>query len=258
MKRGPDSSAQGGIEAAAARWVARRDAGLSPAGERELQRWIDADPRHRAALAFYDSAWAALARPSHSGAGGELEAQLTMMQGRRRRRRISVGGAAAVVLLSITAVMWDRAPASFEALPTAVVLVPPRQALPDGSFVELKGNARIAVEYTSNLRRVVLVQGEAYFSVQEDPARPFIVLAGEIEVRAVGTAFSVQRKCDGRGGARHRRTGRRGEITANWTGRCGARVDSSHDTRRGKTRGDGFCAFRLHPGSERRAGDGVG
>ncbi len=37
-----------------------------------------------------------------------------------------------------------------------------------------------------------LVQGEAHFAVAKDPARPFVVTAGNVEVRAVGTAFAVE------------------------------------------------------------------
>ena len=39
---GPDDS----IRETAARWLADREAGLSPAQAAELQRWRDADPRH--------------------------------------------------------------------------------------------------------------------------------------------------------------------------------------------------------------------
>ena len=41
-------------------------------------------------------------------------------------------------------------------------------------------------------RRATLVMGEALFTVAKDPARPFIVRAGGVDVRAVGTAFSVR------------------------------------------------------------------
>jgi transmembrane sensor len=39
------------------------------------------------------------------------------------------------------------------------------------------------------------VQGEAQFAVAKNPARPFVVRAGGVDVRAVGTAFNV--KLDG-------------------------------------------------------------
>lgn len=70
--------------------------------------------------------------------------------------------------------------------------LPPRRTLEDGSFVELRGDAALRVAYTPSVRRVELVRGEAHFNVAHDSMRPFVVLAGRVEFRAVGTAFSVQ------------------------------------------------------------------
>jgi transmembrane sensor len=74
----------------------------------------------------------------------------------------------------------------------AVVLTPAMQTLPDGSVVELKFGAQIAADFSGEFRRVSLIQGEAHFEVAKDAKRPFIVSAGGVEFRAVGTAFSVQ------------------------------------------------------------------
>ena len=181
------------IEARAARWVARRDAGLSQAEQRDLQNWIDSDARHRTALEFFDSAWSALARPARIGAGDDLARELSAIARRRRQRRLGALGAVCVCLVLFGLMRGGRPMAEVPASrPTVLVVHPARQTLPDNSQVELKGNATIVVEYTPSLRRVVLTQGEAYFSVQKDPARPFVVAAAGVEVRAVGTAFSVQ------------------------------------------------------------------
>jgi transmembrane sensor len=65
--------------------------------------------------------------------------------------------------------------------------------LPDGSRVELGGGSRITTRYTQKLRTVTVEAGEAYFSVAKDPMRPFLVIAGNMRVTAVGTAFNVRR-----------------------------------------------------------------
>ena len=57
--------------------------------------------------------------------------------------------------------------------------------LPAGSRAELRDDARLSTEFTAGVRRVVLDRGEAHFEVQKDPARPFVVVAGRLEVRAV-------------------------------------------------------------------------
>jgi transmembrane sensor len=46
-------------------------------------------------------------------------------------------------------------------------------------------------------RIVALEEGEAWFRVAKDASRPFIVEAGRVRVRALGTAFSVRRQESG-------------------------------------------------------------
>jgi len=63
----------------------------------------------------------------------------------------------------------------------------------DGSQVTLNTNSAIRVSLSTTERHVQLDQGEAYFEVAKDPARPFVVSAGSKRVVAVGTKFSVRR-----------------------------------------------------------------
>ncbi|MGH7956064.1 MAG: iron-containing alcohol dehydrogenase, partial [Opitutaceae bacterium] len=60
-----------------------------------------------------------------------------------------------------------------------------------GSVVELNVDADILVDFSPVRRAVRLVRGEAHFTVATDAARPFVVSAGGVEVRAVGTGFAV-------------------------------------------------------------------
>jgi transmembrane sensor len=66
-----------------------------------------------------------------------------------------------------------------------------RFTLADGSIVTLNTNSRIDVEIGADSRDVHLVQGEAYFDVVHDKARPFTVYANRYVVRDIGTAFAV-------------------------------------------------------------------
>jgi transmembrane sensor len=65
-------------------------------------------------------------------------------------------------------------------------------SLADGSSVELAGASSISVEFADGLRRIVLREGEAFFKVAADAARPFVVEADGARVRALGTAFDVK------------------------------------------------------------------
>lgn len=183
------------IEEIAASWVARRDAGLNAADERELQNWLRADRRHVDAFESYATAWSALDRPVQAGAGNALLRELNVLNREVRRRYALVTAAASVILISAI-VAWDLVPRrngpTATSQPTARVISPMRQSLPDGSIVDVKAGGKIREDYTPELRRVTLLQGEAHFQVQKDAARPFIVSAGDVEVRAVGTAFAVQ------------------------------------------------------------------
>ncbi|HVU57835.1 MAG TPA: FecR domain-containing protein [Puia sp.] len=68
-----------------------------------------------------------------------------------------------------------------------------RQLLPDSSFVWL--NAGSHLEYASDYgktRREVYLKGEAFFEVAPDRDRPFLVHAGRLTVRVLGTSFNVR------------------------------------------------------------------
>jgi transmembrane sensor len=116
---------------------------------------------------------------------------------RRRRRRLSAVSGVAALLLVVGSVWSFRrtVPDSADRPASASLTAPARQTLPDGSVVELKDDARLAARFAAagvGARRVALERGEAHFTVVPDPSRPFIVAAGGLEVRAVGTAFSVE------------------------------------------------------------------
>ena len=64
--------------------------------------------------------------------------------------------------------------------------------LPDGSQVKL--NAESYLEYPQDFTqsREVKLVGEAFFDVVRDTLHPFVVTAGEVRVRVLGTSFNVQ------------------------------------------------------------------
>ena len=64
--------------------------------------------------------------------------------------------------------------------------------LSDSTRIWLNAATRLKypVVFAGNTRRVEL-EGEAYFEVTKDPAHPFIVVAGGVEVEVYGTSFNV-------------------------------------------------------------------
>ena len=73
-----------------------------------------------------------------------------------------------------------------------------RLSLTDGSVAILETGAEVEVE-TQSMARVVLEQrrGTVRYEVRPAPERPFVVRAGDVEVRVLGTIFSVAVESDG-------------------------------------------------------------
>ena len=70
-------------------------------------------------------------------------------------------------------------------------MLPGQLRLADGTTVTLMDGAWVNPQLTASERRVILNGGRARFDVAHDAARPFIVVAGRSETRAIGTVFEV-------------------------------------------------------------------
>lgn len=184
----------------AVRWAIRRDSGpLDLAAQDALDRWLAEDERRQGALL---RAEAALAYLDRGRALAELrqvcaeEALITDRRPRFGRRAFLVGGMLSGVAAAGLGSFLILQPRAAE-IQTAVGEVR-RVPLPDGSVASLNTASRLAVAMKEGPRRIVrLDEGEAWFQVAHDRARPFIVEAGDIRVQAVGTAFSVRRRDNG-------------------------------------------------------------
>ncbi len=71
-----------------------------------------------------------------------------------------------------------------------------RIPLPDGTLVELNTQSHVSVTYSDKVREIVLVSGEAMFSVKHDASRPFRVHVDHAIIEDLGTQFSVYRHAD--------------------------------------------------------------
>lgn len=185
------------IEAAAARWAVRIDAAPADAAlARALDAWLTGDPRRRGALLRAQAALALLDRGSVVRTMIAPPRPRPVGLLRRGRRAIwRAGGAcAAAALVAVLSVQLARP--SPDRIETAVGEIR-RVALKDGSVATVNTDSDVEVRLARAERHIRLVRGEAWFQVAKDAARPFIVDAGPVHVRATGTAFSVRRD-DGR------------------------------------------------------------
>ncbi|MEM6647011.1 MAG: FecR domain-containing protein [Bacteroidota bacterium] len=95
----------------------------------------------------------------------------------------------AVALLLVVAGQWYRAqPLSTTTAAGETTLL----TLADGSTVELNSGSTLHYPRTFSDERTVELDGEAYFDVVHDPARPFRVQTFNAQVEVLGTAFNVR------------------------------------------------------------------
>ena len=183
------------LQTAADWWTRLRDPRRTARDEEQWLEWSSADPRRIDEFArvselgaqlgaLDDEAKRALARefaPASSRATGF--------------RAFAIAASLLIAIASGGAVLWQhqRMPAvEIENYATAVA-AERSVALSDGSQVALGGATRLTTHFTKDRRDVALNAGEAYFQVAHDTSRPFVVNAGEVSIRAVGTAFDVRR-----------------------------------------------------------------
>jgi transmembrane sensor len=181
----------------AERWFARLKAPDCGAAERgEFERWQSV-PEHAAAFAATTKLWesfgALAGRP-------ELEALSRKVLRETESRRWAAAwwrpaALAAAILIAVLA-GWGYLELSAPQRPAPVVYAtgPGERStvkLADGSQVVLNFATELDVHIDEKSRRVTLRKGEALFSVVGGKG-PFIVEAGDGEVRVLGTRFQVR------------------------------------------------------------------
>jgi transmembrane sensor len=176
-------------EETAAGWAARLDvAPLTRDEARALQAWLDESPEHGALLDQITLLHGAVQAELPAMAGEGLLAGAPASRPASRRWRLWTGGLAAAAALTLAAVWFARLPQEI------ATSAGQRQevTLQDGSLVALNARTTLAFKVAGDRRSVRLEQGEAYFEVAKDPARPFLVETPAGTVRVTGTHFNVR------------------------------------------------------------------
>jgi transmembrane sensor len=163
-----------------------------------LTAWLEAAPDHLAAFDQVERLSAQIA----AQAGEIVEAWarkpatvLAFAAPRRapRRRWVMAGALAAAALAIIVAGPWMFQ--RYEGTPTAyrTAVGETREiALVDGTRIHLDAASSLSVRLGLRQRRVRLDAAQASFDVAKAPGRPFIIAAGDQEIRVVGTEFNVR------------------------------------------------------------------
>lgn len=179
------------IDQRAAEWVVQCHDGLMPQDQCAFEAWLKADPRHVGAYAKAEAVLAQLDRAGAAGADAlRVQTGVPRQKGLKRRTML-VGSAAAGLVVAAGGATWLTGLLQQESYSTRIGEIK-EVVLADGSMVTLNTNSRIDVHYTKDRRKIHLIQGEALFDVAKNKERPFIVTAGDTQVRAVGTSFTVR------------------------------------------------------------------
>lgn len=179
------------IEAAA--WIAKlHGPDRSRETDRGLRRWLAEDPAHAAEFELATDVWNETARVPMHDPGRYAD------RSRSAVRHRLVWGLAAAVTVCLLAGVWI-AYGIHRSMVSTGVGEQKTLTLADGTRVTLNTDSRILVRYRQRVRRVILRYGEAYFQVVHNPARPFVVQAGDRKVIDVGTSFIVRRNGEGKG-----------------------------------------------------------
>ncbi|MFC4314006.1 FecR family protein [Steroidobacter flavus] len=165
-----------------------------------LDQWLKADPRNAQAYAEINKiSYLGLQLREHRAELPRLEGYRRLRAAERQSERFvpvrlsrltpSLAGACALLLLTVM-VGWfwyanDRYSVGHGEQQ--------RVTLSDGSSVVVNTDSEVKVLYSDSSRVVALPRGEAFFEVAKNPERPFIVRTDDLEVRAIGTKFSVRR-----------------------------------------------------------------
>jgi ferric-dicitrate binding protein FerR (iron transport regulator) len=212
------------IAAAAAAWyLAQREAPLAPVQQAEFLAWLRQSPTHvseylgiahlhqdlpAAAHSQQASSAQLCAHACHSGAVVvPLRPELGRTQAprpraapvaRQRYRGRALGLAAVLVLAAVGVATQLAKPDNVPATVYAAGAEAGRDvALADGSVVRLDRGSAIAVRYGTQRRDIALLRGKALFDLGQDPVRPLRVSVGPLVLRDIGTVFGVDRSAGG-------------------------------------------------------------
>lgn len=185
----------------AARFIAQIDAGnWTESDEAKLQTWLAEKPVRQGLLLRLEAEWVALDAANAMSElvippkiANENEDGVVPASGwgtSRLTRRGLMAGTAASCVAGYFALRLVSATTGYETKVGEIRRLP----LADGSVMTMNSGSQISVSLDRDLRQVNLVQGEAWFEVAKDARRPFVVAIGDVQVRAVGTAFSVRRR----------------------------------------------------------------
>jgi len=188
------------LDESASAWLCEREEGFTPERADAFTAWRQSHPRHEAAARRAEQMLTLLddLPKVRVPLEARLAAEAVPFPSKRAAKRLKfpkmAWSAGVAALLAVAGLFRWMQPVPTEVIDhyTTSADFQRRIALSDGSLVDLNSGSDVKVAISAGQRRVTLNRGEAHFEVAHDSRRPFLVTAGGVTVRAVGTAFNVR------------------------------------------------------------------
>ena len=178
--------------------------GCSEQERRQVEQWLQAGEPDRDhgigddldEAALRQELWSSLAPGAQPG--GLLERSVYQKPVRFRKTLLFGGIAASLTLVLVFGFLFRGDPLQEEAgLPEYAELSVPhgrkmKVVLPDSTVVYLNSGSTFRYPSHFGSTRHVLLEGEAFFQVAKDPARPFVVETAHTSTRVLGTRFNLR------------------------------------------------------------------
>lgn len=177
-------------------WAVRMDGGLDPVQTEQFQNWVGQSAAHKQAFAAAMEVWSLTSLSAQSyveaSLASDVPAKTVRFAPAPRRGRPVIWASAALSILIMGLFVWqgDLVPSSNQ---VAAAQDFKSVTLADGSLAVLDAQATLDIDYTVENRIIKLHRGGVFVTVKSNKNRPFIVKLDDVQVRAVGTAYSVER-----------------------------------------------------------------
>ena len=175
---------------------------------RQFERWLEANPRHRIVFDEINNLWndmdelAQIVSDDTSPDIARVKSDslylllVNFLKGKVKNNQPVLVGAM-LVFLSIGIALTYKDISFYSQKVFEETYFTPQVAtqiidLPDGTSISLGAQSEIFVNYQKDKRYVSLIAGQAFFSVQKDPNRSFIVSYNNYEIQVIGTQFDVK------------------------------------------------------------------
>lgn len=171
-----------------------------------LEEWVLSSPENRASFIAFKKAWI-LSGVKTGNVQVDAEQEWKALSGQlfpetktvalRPRRNFFLRIAAAVAVLLVAVFLLVQYLGGGEYMELATQNQVEESLLPDGSQISMNQYSSLvyAPRRDKQYRRVEL-SGDAFFEVERDTARPFVIQAHDLEIEVLGTAFYVDARED--------------------------------------------------------------